>query len=30
MNHYTEEELILFYYKESDHNTEIEEHLGGC
>jgi hypothetical protein len=30
MNHYTEEELILFYYKESDHSAEIEEHLGGC
>jgi len=30
MNHYTEEELILFYYDESDHGAEIEKHLAGC
>ncbi len=30
MNHYTEEELILFYYKESDHGAEIEKHLAVC
>ena len=30
MNHYTEEELILFYYEESDHGTEIERHLADC
>ena len=30
MNHYTEEELILFYYKESDHGAEIKKHLAVC
>jgi len=30
MNHYTEEELILFYYRESDHGAEIEKHLAVC
>jgi hypothetical protein len=30
MNHYTEEELILFYYEESDHSVEIERHLVDC
>ena len=30
MNHYTEEELILFYYDESDHAAEIETHLAVC
>ena len=30
MNHYTEEELILHYYDESDHSEAIAAHLASC
>ena len=30
MNHLSEEQLVLFYYGESEEAAGVEEHLGGC
>ena len=30
MKHYTEEDLILYYYNERGHSTDVEVHLDRC